>query len=216
VVQQCFHVPFSITDTNECVLPRGHAMQHQCREPAVCVNTIGSYECMCLKHKQGKNDNRLGITATDDFWVSLEAEQRSSWEVSVSLASQSTCPSSVSTSKCCPESAHSKDGAACRAGFQCPVDPCAKGSLNDCSSSAICVLKGSPLDVPNYECRCPDGLMGNGHMCRPGIDASPEPKVMFDGVTPTEETIKNKFYCDCTTPIIDACSGFPPCEGTFL
>jgi hypothetical protein len=58
--------------------------------------------------------------------------------------------------------------------------------------------------------------MGNGKACRPGIDPKPEPKVMFDGVTPTETTIKNNFYCGCNKPIIDACSGFPPCKGTLL
>jgi hypothetical protein len=56
--------------------------------------------------------------------------------------------------------------------------------------------------------------MGNGHACRPGIDAKPEPKVMFDGVTPTDETLKHNYYCGCTTPVIDACAGFPPCKGT--
>jgi hypothetical protein len=55
--------------------------------------------------------------------------------------------------------------------------------------------------------------MGNGHACRPGIDAKPEPKVMFDGVTPTDETLKHNYYCGCTTPVIDACAGFPPCKG---
>jgi hypothetical protein len=55
--------------------------------------------------------------------------------------------------------------------------------------------------------------MGNGKTCRPGIDAPPEPKVMFDGVTPTALTVKNNFYCGCTKPKVDACSGFPPCQG---
>jgi hypothetical protein len=55
--------------------------------------------------------------------------------------------------------------------------------------------------------------MGNGKACRPGIDAPPQPKVMFDGVTPTALTVKNNFYCGCTKPKVDACSGFPPCQG---
>jgi hypothetical protein len=54
--------------------------------------------------------------------------------------------------------------------------------------------------------------MGNGRKCRPGIDPKPVPKVMFDGKTPTEETIKNNYYCDCTRPVVDACTGFPPCK----
>jgi len=37
--------------------------------------------------------------------------------------------------------------------------------------------------------------------------------LMFDGVTPTALTVKNNYYCGCTKPKIDACSGFPPCQG---
>jgi len=55
--------------------------------------------------------------------------------------------------------------------------------------------------------------MGNGRNCRPGVDASPKPMVRFDGVTPTEETVKNNYYCGCTKPQVDACEGFPPCAG---
>jgi hypothetical protein len=54
--------------------------------------------------------------------------------------------------------------------------------------------------------------MGNGLQCTPA-DPKPQPMVMFDGVTPTEDTVKNNYYCDCTKPIVDACSGFPPCKG---
>jgi hypothetical protein len=54
--------------------------------------------------------------------------------------------------------------------------------------------------------------MGNGHRCRPG-DIKPEPKVKFDGKTPTELTVKNNYFCDCTKPVVDPCDGFPPCTG---
>ena len=47
VVVQCFLVPFTILDTNECTLPSGHSMRHKCHAPSICVNTIGSYECLC-------------------------------------------------------------------------------------------------------------------------------------------------------------------------
>jgi hypothetical protein len=55
--------------------------------------------------------------------------------------------------------------------------------------------------------------MGNGHECRKGIDLPPKPMVMYDGITPTDETVKQGFYCGCTKPVIDPCAGFPKCEG---
>ena len=55
--------------------------------------------------------------------------------------------------------------------------------------------------------------MGNGRACQKG-DAKPKPMVKYDGVTPTEETLKNNYYCGCTKPEVDACAGFAPCQGT--
>jgi len=202
VTSRCFHVPFTILDTDECSLPKNHPMRHSCSSSSICVNTNGSYDCACP---------RLAGSTGD----------RSPWEISFSSPAKTSCPSMHSTEGCCTAPGHSAEGKRCRARFKCPIDPCAK-DIHDCTPSATCIRSASPNPIDTdddssppqlYTCQCPEGLMGNGKTCRPGIDAAPQPKVMFDGVTPTASTVKNNFYCGCTKPKVDACSGFPPCQG---
>jgi hypothetical protein len=207
VATQCFHVPFTIKDTDECVLRTGHPMRHQCQAPAQCINTIGSYECICPTL-----DSKMPpIHTNTEFWALINAQERSPWELSFNTSIRSSCPSKPSTYGCCPPQGDTKDGSSCRASFRCPTDPCLSAQDNDCSPKATCARKSNPVSSPNFLCLCQEGLMGNGRKCRPN-DPKPEPKVMYDGVTPTEQTVKANFYCDCTKPIVDACSGFPPCK----
>jgi hypothetical protein len=223
VVTQCFLVPFTITDVDECKVPVGHVMRHRCEDPALCVNTEGSYECVCPAEEaniDGKDSSRVAIPSTtvdDKFWETMreeeEAHVRSPWELSIGSSLLSSCPSKSSTFQCCHEDAHGNEGSSCRSKFRCPVDPCQSFDSNTCVASASCQRAANPLDRPLYSCVCPMGLMGNGHRCRKGIDVSPVPKVGFDEITPTDETKKNNMYCGCTKPIVDPCSGFPKCEG---
>ena len=207
-ITQCFELPFTIEDSNECFLPEGHFMRHQCQSPAMCVNTIGAYECVCPR--LGQNEQLSG-TPDDAYWHEV-LTGRSQWEVSFNVTTESSCPSLPTTKGCCAGFAHTKEGKVCRSAFRCPVDPCGSDKHNDCASNALCKRTDSPRSQPSFHCQCPDGLMGNGHACKPG-DAVPKPMVKFDGVTPTEATLKNNYYCGCTKPEVDACEGFPPCEG---
>lgn len=230
VASQCFQVPFTIYDTNECTLPQGHDMRHQCHEPSICVNTLGSYECLCpridgslppgLHVTEDSSSHTYSIDVAGEqeagFFDGLLQEQRSPWELSMGMqAATSLCPSRTSTRGCCPEIAHSRDGQDCRSQFVCPMDPCSTSRYsmsshhhNNCTANAQCVRTPTPQEHPNHICQCPEGLLGNGRACQKG-DAKPEPKITFDG-SATEETIKADF-CGCTKPVVDACSGFPPC-----
>ena len=213
VVTQCFFVPFTITDVNECKVPVGHVMRHKCVDPAVCVNTLGSYHCICPMEGI-RNANNFPETADETFWESKKQEEqehkRSAWELSLGSVLQSTCPSKSSTHQCCDQDARGSEGSSCRAGFRCPIDPCQSFDTNTCVSTASCQRADNPLEKPSYNCVCPEGLLGNGHKCRKGIDPIPVPKVGFDKVTPTGES---KNFCGCTKPIVDPCVGFPTCEG---
>lgn len=209
VTTQCFYIPFTIIDTNECTLMAGHPMRHKCQSPSICLNTNGSYECICPQLDEGSNV--VGRTIDDTFWEQLAATNRSLWELSFNSNSRSSCPGMASTHGCCPESGHTMEGQKCRNRFHCPSDPCPN---SECAETAICIRAENPTDFPTYTCKCPVGLLGNGKICN-AKDPKPEPKVMFDGKTPTESTIKSNF-CGCTKPIIDACSGFPPCKGKIM
>jgi hypothetical protein len=214
VTSQCFHIPFTILDTNECTLPLKHPMRHQCPSPSLCVNTQGSYECLCPRLGEAGASAAASIptTADETFWKEIDGESRSPWELSFASPSKSSCPSAASTHDCCPAK-YTAEGIKCRKNFHCPIDPCKDKDVYDCAPNAECVRAESTMEIPDHKCQCPDGLMGNGKACRPGVDLKPEPKVMFDGITPTELTVKNNYYCGCTKPMVDACSGFPPCKG---
>lgn len=227
VVTQCFVFPFQILDTDECALPAGHGMRHRCAAPARCVNTVGSYECVCPRSGGAGGGPSAPAFPSGDaderYFAALAAQTRSAWELSYGAAAESSCPASPSTRSCCRDGdgtgsqSTSASGDDCRAAFRCPVDPCSattgSAGANDCAAAARCVRSDSPLDRPQYQCRCPAGLMGSGRACRKGVDAKARPMVEYDGVTPTAETVRNGYYCGCTKPVVDPCAGFPKCEG---
>jgi len=156
------------------------------------------------------------------------------WDVSLNSSSASTCPGLPSTHGCCDDDAHGKEGRDCRSLFQCPIDPCSsfissnsksnnetKSSSSTsvaCATNALCERTSSPLSRPNFICHCPPGQMGNGRPCTGygGRNTGREPKVRFDGTTPTGETaraLEMGTICGCSEPTVDVCDGFPKCTG---
>ncbi|KAL3806826.1 hypothetical protein ACHAXA_003298 [Cyclostephanos tholiformis] len=234
VVTQCFEVPFAVLDVDECTAPLTNPMVHRCPPPAVCVNTLGSYECACpslalnsaffynAPITTGVGD---GVIVPGGFWNDLDADAMGRpWDTSLGSSESSSCPGLPSTRGCCDDDGHSKEGGTCRSSFHCPIDPCivesSNGGDNDdrttaCASNALCERAASPLSRPNFVCRCPPGLMGNGRPCGVGRRGK-GPKVKYDGRTPTEElarALESGLICGCSEPMINPCDGFPKCPG---
>ncbi|KAL7518361.1 hypothetical protein ACHAWX_003198 [Stephanocyclus meneghinianus] len=213
-ITQCFEVPFTILDVDECQVNSGE-WAHKCKHPSICVNTLGSYECICPLLDgggMGESLNEHNVASTD-FWNAIQQQPRSSWEKSLSSSAESSCPDHASTYLCCEEDGHSNDGSLCRSSFKCPVDPCSNLQANNCAVNAKCHRTESPLSHPPYFCACPPGTMGNGRKCPK--NEIPRPKVKYDGVTPTEETqifLTKGLICGCSVPVVDGCSGFK-CSG---
>ena len=208
VVSQCYEVPFTISDVDECSLSRSNPWAHQCQLPSVCVNTQGSYECVCPSGSSPKiPDDSAGA-----YLEQINKESRNAWELSTS---KGPCPGKASTFSCCNEDGQSFEGRQCRSQFSCPSDPCS-AETPACDSSAVCHRTASPLARPNHICECPKGYLGNGKSCQRSSRKKLEPKVKYDGVTPTEGTrraLEAGVICGCNKPTVDACDGFPKCPG---
>jgi len=214
--QQCFVVPMEILDTDECTLPPSHEWYHKCHSSsAVCINTIGSYECLCPllnpehqsiimeKFQTNFKNNIIGATQQHDWddFISHPFGNRSLWEINLPISSDSKtttankCHGEASTKFCCDSDAHSVQGRICRSTFICPIDPCSSSSSPSCDAKlATCTRSIHPWDTPNFICTCPEGYIGNGHTCPPSTTSGDE---------------DHYYLCGCKPIQVDLCAHVP-------
>ncbi|EJK45231.1 hypothetical protein THAOC_36159, partial [Thalassiosira oceanica] len=188
----------------------GREVVSQCYEVPFTISDVDEWELrMCLPVRIAPN---ISDDSADAYLEQINKESRNAWELSTS---KGPCPSKASTFSCCDEDGQSVEGRQCRSQFSCPSDPCS-AETPACDSSAVCRRTASPLARPNHICECPEGSLGNGKSCPRSSRKRLEPKVKYDGATPTEETrraLEAGAICGCNKPTVDVCDGFPKCPG---
>ena len=71
LVSRCYIIPFSISDTNECLLPPSHPWAHACHPSASCRNTVGAYECVCEENTLSTSFSSCPHSSTSSCCQSL-------------------------------------------------------------------------------------------------------------------------------------------------
>jgi len=180
---------YVVEDVDECSFSRDHPWHHKCGRGSICVNTIGSYECICPQET-------IGYSAMEVAF--------------------SSCSGVSSTEHCCNDTGKDKDE--CKSMFRCTNDlclgKCSKNAIcvrkNDTMLSNLDDL-GKTKRSLQYECRCPKEpkrLIGSGYLCN-----SQQPIPMVDRNGNLQGDLSEKDYCGCHDPRIDFCIGHS-CDST--
>jgi hypothetical protein len=145
LVSECRTIEYWVEDVNECELGLD-----KCHETsAVCVNTIGSYECQCRYADYFGVENSGSVSFTSTFMGKRQEP--------------GSCGRMRDTAECCTSAcSHDRTSACyerCKEDFKCSNNPC---EFNKCHESAVCI---PDHDLHTYNCQCNDGYQGNGFSC---------------------------------------------------
>mmetsp|Transcript_21024 Transcript_21024/g.67752 ORF Transcript_21024/g.67752 Transcript_21024/m.67752 type:complete len:752 (+) Transcript_21024:86-2341(+) len=136
--RECLLITYDVGDEDECETTDA-TWRHKCDASAVCVNTVGSYECACPTDAFGKAGS--GNTRRQQHggrWLSSAAAASSSASAS---GGEGLCWGHADTSACCREGDNvdrcdvENCVETCKQNFQCETDPCAAAR---CPSHALC------------------------------------------------------------------------------
>jgi len=133
------YTPTTKRDVNECYLGTD-----RCHYNARCINTIGSYQCVC---NPGYTGNGYRCKAVDENECKMGTHQCDEYAQCVNTIGSYTCN--------CVEG-YEGDGYKCQPE---KVDECATGAHN-CSRYADCIDK-----YWGFKCRCQSGYDGDGVTC---------------------------------------------------
>jgi hypothetical protein len=149
-VEMCYMVPFHITDVDECATDPWHKLAHKCHVSAKCVNTHGSYECVCP-------DGSFGVTGSGSHGGS------ESHMFGATTQQPGACGGQLTTEECCAIDGCEKHecGSNCKKAFRCTDDHCLG---NSCSKDAVCIPNPA-AGMKAYTCQCNDDFEGDGHQC---------------------------------------------------
>mmetsp|Transcript_14331 Transcript_14331/g.21228 ORF Transcript_14331/g.21228 Transcript_14331/m.21228 type:complete len:704 (+) Transcript_14331:66-2177(+) len=154
--QDCFFIPYEITDVDECSLNPGDPWFHNCHPSTGCRNTIGSFECDCNAHSWGVRGS--GSTYPEYEYRDPKDE---------------ICGGKMSTEECCsslpclgsPQFCIKN----CKSNFRCTSDPCKEVN---CPSNSTCkrTSDNEPLisgksNYESYKCQCNEGFDLFNGMC---------------------------------------------------
>lgn len=133
-----------VTDIDEC---DEKDPKHECDANAICINTIGSYECECKKGFKGPGRVCADIDECEEGTHDCPAPE-------------SFCRNTVGWFACVCSDGYRDEG---DEGRNCvDIDECAVGEHNNCHKHAKCInLPGT------FDCECNDGWFGNGVTCEP-------------------------------------------------
>ncbi len=126
-----------VTDIDECEQKLDH-----CSENADCINTIGSYECIC---KSGFEGDGYKCHDVDECKLGTHT-----------CSAKANCTNTIGSYKCTCIDGYEGDGETCT-----DIDECLRNT-HKCSEHATCInLEGG------YDCECDKGYVGNGYRCEP-------------------------------------------------